>query len=68
MILLKICVLEKKNGSNKLTEEAVKEIYLSNIPYNKLAKMFNVSKTTIYHIKHKIYWKWFTDELDERGK
>lgn len=58
-----LCVGEK-NGSNKLTEEAVKEIYLSNMQTKKLAKLFNVSNTTIYHIKHKVYWKWFTDNLD----
>ena len=53
-----------KNGANKLTETQVKEIYLSSIPYKKLAKMYNVSSTNIYYIKHKLSWKWFTDKLD----
>ena len=53
----------EENSSNKLTENQVKEIYLSNLSYNKLSKMYNISKTNIYYIKHQITWKWLTDKI-----
>lgn len=53
-----------KNGSNKLTEEEVKEIYLSDLSYNKLSKIYNVTSTNISYIKNKRQWKWLTDTLD----
>lgn len=53
-----------KNGSHKLNEAQVKEIYLSDLSYKKLAKIYNVSKTTISLIKNKKQWKWLTDALD----
>ena len=53
-----------KNGSNKLTEEEVKEIYLSDLGYTTLSKKYNVSKTNIRYIKNKQQWKWLTDTLD----
>lgn len=53
-----------KNGSNKLTEEEVKEIYLSDLSYNKLSKIYNVTSTNISYIKNKRQWKWLTETLD----
>ena len=53
-----------KNVSNKLNEEQVKEIYLSKLSFNKLSKLYGVSKTNISLIKNKKQWKWFTDNLD----
>ena len=53
-----------KNGSNKLTEEEVKEIYLSDLGYTTLSKKYNVSKTNIRYIKNKQQWKWLTDTFD----
>ena len=54
----------EKNHANKLTEEDVKEIYLSNLGCTTLSKKYNVSKTNIRYIKNKIQWKWLTDNLD----
>lgn len=54
----------ENNGSYKLTELEIKDIYLSNLSCNKLSKKYNVSKTNIYYIKHKLNWKWYTDKLD----
>lgn len=53
-----------KNFSNKLTEEQVKDVYLSKLSSYKLAKEYGVSKTTILLIKHKKMWSWLTNELD----
>lgn len=53
-----------KNGGSKLNEKQVKEIYLSNLGYRKLAKLYNVSSTNISYIKKKKQWKWLTDKLD----
>lgn len=53
-----------KNKFNKLSENDVKEIYLSELGYRKLSHKFNVSRTTIMLIKKKLMWKWFTDKLD----
>lgn len=54
----------EKNGVHKLTEKQVKEIYLSDLGYKKLSKMYNVSTTNIRNIKKKLQWKWLTDSLD----
>ena len=54
----------EKNKQNKLSEKQVKEIYLSNLGYKKLSKIYNVSKTNIRNIKKKFQWKWLTDPLD----
>lgn len=53
-----------KNVFHKLTEQQVKEIYLSNLSCNKLAKLYNVSVTNVVYIKNKKQWKWLTDTLD----
>lgn len=53
-----------KNASSKLNEKEVKEIYLSNLSYKKLGKIYNVSHVNISHIKNKRQWKWLTDTLD----
>lgn len=52
------------NKANKLTEEAVKNIYLSNLSCGKLGKLYNVSKNTIKLIKNKKMWGWLTDKLN----
>lgn len=52
------------NGSHKLTEQQVKEIYLSNLGCTALSKKYNVSKTNIRYIKSKQQWKWLTDTFD----
>lgn len=54
----------EKNPKHKLTENEVKEIYLSKLGYKKLAKLYKVSSTNIYYIKKKLQWKWLTDTLD----
>ena len=53
-----------KNKSNKLTENAVKDIFLSSLSCNKLAKIYNVSKTTIILIKKQNMWSWLTKNLN----
>lgn len=60
----KINLLGEKNGSHKLTEKQVKEIYLSDLSSYKLAKKYNVSRTNIIYIKNKKQWKWLTDTLN----
>ena len=52
------------NGGHKLTEQQVKEIYLSSLSQKKLSKLYKVSTTNIAYIKKKKLWKWFTDTLD----
>lgn len=52
------------NVRNKLTEEQVKEIYLSSYGYKKLAKKYSVCPANIRGIKKKRQWKWLTDTLD----
>lgn len=54
------------NGSNKLSEQDVKEIYLSTLSGRKLAKIYGVSRTNISLIKNKNVWKWLTDKLDNK--
>lgn len=53
-----------KNGSHKLSEKEVEEIYLSTLSYLKLSKIYNVSKTNIFFIKKKKGWQWLTNKLD----
>lgn len=53
-----------KNGIHRLNEKQVKEIYLSNLSYSALSKLYNVSKTNISLIKNKKQWKWLTDTLN----
>lgn len=52
------------NTSNKLTNNQVCEIYLSNLSFKKIAEKYNISKTNVYLIKNKLSWKWLTDTLD----
>lgn len=52
------------NGSCKLNEKEVKEIYLSSLSNGKLSKLYNVSKTNISYIKNKKQWEWLTNTLD----
>lgn len=52
------------NREHKLTENQVKEIYLSNLSNIELAKIYNISDANVSYIKHKKAWKWFTDKLD----
>lgn len=54
----------ENNGLHKLTNEQVKEIYLSELGYKRLSKIYNVSPTNIRNIKKKLQWKWLTDTLD----
>lgn len=57
-------ILGERNGSSKLTEKQVKEIYLSSLSNKKLAKIYGVSAINIGYIKNKKQWKWLTDTLD----
>lgn len=52
------------NGSNKLTEKEIREIYLSKLNNVQLSKIYNVSDVAISYIKNKKTWKWLTDTLD----
>jgi len=52
------------NGQSKINEIVVAEIYSSNLHPKELAKIFYISPTTVYDIKAKRRWKWFTDTLD----
>lgn len=60
----KIKIRGEKNGKNKLTEQQVKEIYLSDLKNSELAKLYNVSKTNIIYIRQKKQWQWLTDTFD----
>ena len=44
-------------GNSKLSEKQAVIIYKSNKPNVELARQFNVSKTLVYNIKHRISWK-----------
>lgn len=55
----------EKSHLHKLTEQQVKEIYLSNLGYKKLSKLYNVSATNIRNIKKKMRWVWLTEKLDK---
>lgn len=52
------------NVKNKLSDNDVKEIYLSKLGYRKLSKIYNVSPSSIKNIKKKKLWNWLTDTLD----
>lgn len=54
----------EKNHNHRLSEKQVKDIYLSDLSYNKLSKIYNVTSTNISYIKNKRQWKWLTDTLD----
>ena len=54
----------EKNNLHKLTEQQVKEIYLSKLGYRQLSRLYKVSLTNIAYIKKKKQWKWLTDTLD----
>lgn len=54
-----------KNGSNKLTEQEVIEIYKSPLSYRKLSKKYNVSSTNILYIKKQKQWEWLTNKIKE---
>ena len=54
----------ERNHNHKLSEKQIKEIYLSDLSYNMLAKIYNVTSTNISYIKNKKQWKWLTDTLD----
>lgn len=54
----------EKNKFHKLTNNQVKEIYLSELTQKELGKLYNVSNTNIRYIKKKKQWKWLTDTLD----
>lgn len=53
-----------RNIHHKLTEEQVKEIYLSKLSNRELSRLYKVSDTNIGFIKNKKEWKWLTDTLD----
>lgn len=57
-------ILGNKNPASKLTENDVKNIYLSDLKNSQLAKLYSVSETNISYIKNKKQWKWLTDTLD----
>lgn len=54
-----------KNGSHKLTEKQVIEIFLSKSSNKKLAQKYNVSSNNIRYIKLQKQWKWLTDKFKE---
>lgn len=53
-----------KSPFHKLSEKQVEEIYLSNLSFNELSKIYKVSSVNIGFIKHKKQWKWLTDKID----
>lgn len=53
-----------KNKSNKLSEDAVRNIYLSNLSSYKLSKLYNISRANIILIKKGKTWKWLTSKLN----
>lgn len=59
----------KRNGNNKLSEEAVVDIFLSrDVPQQHLADKYNVSQPTISNIQNGYRWTWFTDTLTTKEK
>lgn len=52
-----------KSRFNKLSEEQVKEIFLSKKGYKTLGKEYGVSSTSIMLIKKQLMWKWLTSTL-----
>ena len=53
--------------NSKLTEEEVVEIYLSNLPIKELMEKYNVSRSTITHIKYDRNWTWLTKDLKNKN-
>jgi len=51
-----------KANNVKLTVEQVQEIYQSNLPSRKLAKIFNLGQTTVLRIKNQETWGCVTNE------
>lgn len=56
------------HGNSQLDESEVDRIYRSNLSMRKLAKLFCISHSTIFAIKHKVAWKWLTDQIDKEEK
>ena len=54
----------ERNNNHKLSENQVKEIYLSKLSLKKLSKMYGVSTSNISYIKNKKQWQWLTETLD----
>lgn len=53
------------NFKAKLTEDQVKEIYLDEIhTQEQLAMKYNVTQSTVNHIKKQRTWKWLTIKLN----
>ena len=52
-----------QNGRNKLTEAQVLEIYHSNDRPCNLSVKYGIDPKVIYDIKHKITWKYLTENL-----
>lgn len=55
--------LGEQNPFRKLTEQQVKEIYLSNESYEKLGGKYGVTGANIRHIKSGKSWSWLTKSL-----
>jgi len=53
-----------ENFRAKLTEQEVREVYLSDENQLKLALKYGVSQSTVNHIKRKRTWAWLTDRID----
>ena len=51
------------NNKSKLSEQQVVEIFLSTDSLSTLSERFNISKSQIHSIKHRIYWKSITKDL-----
>lgn len=47
-----------------LTEEIVKEIYLSTLTPKKLSEKLNINKSTISSVKQGVNWRWLTSTLN----
>lgn len=60
--------MKNNQGTNnfkcKLEEGDVREIYLSDARQVELAGKYDVSQSTINHIKKKRTWAWLTDKID----
>lgn len=61
--MYKVHLYGTKNPHSKLSEEQVKEIYMSNLSNKELARLYNVSDVSIRNIKNKKCWNWLTDKL-----
>jgi len=51
----------EKNSNAKLTSTLVRKIRETNLPQHTLAKMFGVSKSTIYYIQKNITWAYINE-------